>query len=175
MDRKRFEEIRAKYGKVASWAIWDPDDYDDPTIIEKHVEELTTRYVFVGLNVSNEISQSDWKNFHCRHRGGSDYKLMEKYNDSPYRGAYMTDILKDWVEVDSSEIERSVKENPERLQENIELFLQELADIGAEDSEVFVFGNAAWNIFVNSPDLRRLKIKKLVHYGYRYGRRAPKK
>jgi hypothetical protein len=163
MDRKKFEAIREKYGRVSSWAIWNPDDYADTSVIDQHVDDLTTDFVLVGLNVSRSVSHADWVNFHTRHRGTSDPMWMKDFNDSPYRGAYMTDILKDWVDPDSSSIERSIKEHPERLKAHIKSFLQELGEVGAEGAEILVFGNTAWGIFVNSLELRRLNIRKLRH------------
>ena len=97
MDLDTYNITKSKYGKFASWAIWSEEDYTDASIIESSISELNPKIVFVGLNASRDVTDEVWRAFHCKHQGGSDGKLRATYNQSIYRGAYMTDILKNYV------------------------------------------------------------------------------
>ena len=68
--------LKSKYGKYASWAIWREEDYADASIIENSISELNPNIVFVGLNASRDVTDGVWRAFHCKHQGGSDWKLM---------------------------------------------------------------------------------------------------
>src|SRR5262245_34094775 len=91
MDRAVFLNLEGKYHSHASWAIWNPDDLPDTSIIREGLESLKSSVVMVALNLS-KFFPIQWKNFHS----GRDHarKLMYAFNRSPYRGAYMTDLIK---------------------------------------------------------------------------------
>jgi len=52
MNKTQYLSLRGKYGEYSSWAIWNHEDGADPTIIEKHIEELNANHVFIAYNVS---------------------------------------------------------------------------------------------------------------------------
>src|SRR5436853_234627 len=86
-----FNQLESKYGQHSSWAIWNPAVLSDTRIISKNLDSLITSIVMVGLNYSKQLGTPEWSNFHM---GKHDRKLMNAFNDSSYRGAYMTDIFK---------------------------------------------------------------------------------
>ena len=61
-----------KYGNVGSWAIWaDVEDKPKSNVGDMNVfhdidllKTLNTQYIFVGLNISRNLINSDWGNFH---------------------------------------------------------------------------------------------------------------
>ena len=48
----KYNILKAKYGSVASWAIWNDKDLSDTSVIDKNYKELHSRYVLLGLNIS---------------------------------------------------------------------------------------------------------------------------
>ncbi|MDR1863263.1 MAG: hypothetical protein LBQ67_05005, partial [Treponema sp.] len=92
MTEKHFEEIRTRYGKWASWAVWDEQDITDTACIEEHIGSLRPGVIFIGLNASRDISQKDWLNFHTNHK--ADRNLRSLLNAAPWKGSYITDIFK---------------------------------------------------------------------------------
>jgi hypothetical protein len=54
---------------------------------------LKNDVVMVGLNISRPVSKP-FLNFHDRNPKANDFKIRYAFKDSPYYGAYMTDINK---------------------------------------------------------------------------------
>ena len=167
MKKALYNKIKSEYGKRASWAIWCDQCPYCAEVIEGYIDELKVDTVFVGLNVSRDISgDTYWKNFHHKHRGSNDKKLSEALNHSQYRGSYMTDILKDYPESDSIKIEklldRKDKKFMKQLNDSIDNFLCELKTIGAANSKLFLFGIVVEKIFKNNDKLKRLNFQKII-------------
>src|SRR6266581_1698174 len=100
VTQSNFDTLAERYGMFSSWAIWNPYDPADSQIIADHLNSLKTSVVLTGLNVSARV-RTHWQNFHgCPH----DRKLMFAFNHSPYRGAYMPDIIKGEIEASSHEL-----------------------------------------------------------------------
>ena len=134
-------EIGEKYGEYSSWAIWNPDDIRDTSLIEQNSHELRTDVVMVGLNVSADISGRWWTNFHA---GRNDPKLRMAFNESRFRGAYMTDIVKSVVQVNGAELMKAIRRGEIDIQEHVCLFREEMHFVGADqNSQFLVFGNDA--------------------------------
>jgi len=138
--QKEFEILTNKYGKYASWAIW---DYYKARNKEKSVEPiynnlkiLNSRYVLVGLNISSPVEI--WTNF----RGGKhDRKLKYAFNDSILKGSYMTDLFKTDINVNSFNYYESIKENHKLIERNVSLFVNEMADLKiSSDTTFIIFG-----------------------------------
>src|SRR5262245_26975352 len=100
-----FHALAARYGKYSSWAAWSPANPADTQIITPELTCLNTSVVLVALNISRPIP-SHWRNFHGRDHSR---KLMFAFNESPYRGAYMTDLFKGEVEPDSGKLRSRIK------------------------------------------------------------------
>ena len=134
MERERYDRLRKAYAGFASWAIWNPDERRDTAIIENCVEELHARAVMVGLNISAPLTVP-WSNFHI---GRNDGKLASAFNQGPYRGAYMTDLIKGEVEVSSATLMRRIRTEQIDLSRHIADFKTETKLIGATRESLFV-------------------------------------
>jgi hypothetical protein len=137
----KLTQIGERYGEYSSWAIWNPDDIRDTSVIERNVHELRTDVVMVGLNVSADVSGHRWTNFHA---GKNDPKLRLAFNDSRLRGSYMTDVVKNLVIVKAADVIKGIRRGEIDMSEHVELFVNEMDFIGADNSSLFlVFGNDA--------------------------------
>ena len=172
ITREKFDSIKKKYSRVASWAIWAHEDEEpksnmgdltvlDPEINKNLLSELNPNVVLVGLNFSEDVDHKPFENFHA---GGKfqDYKTRYALRDSPYWGGYMTDIIKNHPEKKSDELVKYLKTHPDEVQSNVESFRQELRDIGAEKPKLVAFGNAVHDIL--KKNLPEFEIVKIPHY-----------
>ena len=175
ITREKFDQIKEKYGRVASWAIWANQDKEsksnmgdlsvlDPEINKNLLSELNPNLVLVGLNFSENVDHKPFENFHA---GGKfqDYKTRHALKDSPYWGGYMTDVIKDYPEKKSDKIVDYLKTNKAIEQSNIESFRQELRDIGAKKPKLVAFGNDVYDILKrNLPEFEIVKIPHYAHF-----------
>ena len=174
ITREKFDSIKKKYSRVASWAIWAHEDEEpksnmgdltvlDPEINKNLLSELNPNVVLVGLNFSEDVDHKPFENFHA---GGKfqDYKTRYALRDSPYWGGYMTDIIKNQPEKNSDELVKYLKTHPDEVQSNVESFRQELRDIGAEKPTLVAFGNAVYDILKRN--LPEFEIVKITHYAH---------
>ena len=129
MTKETFEKLQKKFGKYGSWTIWDDDgrtesDTSGMEWAEKiAVSKLNTKFVFVGLNWSvNEANPNCGKPWWNSHGGKNDYKLRFALKDSDFWGCYMTDLVKDCEEPDSSKVVVDDK--------SLKIFREEIALIG---------------------------------------------
>jgi hypothetical protein len=91
----------------------------------------------VGLNISKPVNKC-WSNFRSRHRGANDRKLMYAFNWSPYRGAYMTDLLKGIIQPNSALIMRDIRSGEIDMIREISKFRGEMQMLGAGKDTLFV-------------------------------------
>jgi hypothetical protein len=170
MTLEKFLRIKNKYGNHASWAIWaDETDapksrmdeisfFDDPAIIKS----LNNEIILVGLNLgAGDGITVPLSNFHSKH--GADYKLRYALDGSKLWGSYMTDIIKDFPEVDSNKVKNFLLKNPDFIDHNIKLFEEEIEFIGSSNPKIYAFGGEAFNL-VNKSLGHKYEIKKLIHY-----------
>lgn len=138
-----YNNLTSKYGRFASWAIWDYRNESDTIIISKKIKDLHSKFVLLGLNVSSILKGTNWMNF----RGGShDRKIKFASNDTQLRGSYITDIFKDLPEVDSNKIDKILTK--ELIEFNVKFFKQEMKDIKVNDKTIFIiFGYKAQKYF----------------------------
>lgn len=171
--RKKFDYIKEKYGNVGSWAIWaDVGDKPksnmgdltilDPDINKNLLAQLKPNIIFVGLNISGRI-EKPFANFHSPHPRGQDYKTRFALRGTAYWGGYMTDIIKDFEQKISGKVISYLKNNKQFEEENVKMFLQELADIGANNPTLIAFGNDSYNILKRNFN-HKFKILKVPHY-----------
>ena len=175
ITREKFDSIKEKYGRVASWAIWAHEDEEpksnmgdltvlDPEINKNLLSELNPNVVLVGLNFSEDVNHKPFENFHA---GGKfqDYKTRYAIRDSPAWGGYMTDIIKNRPEKKSKELVKYLKTHPDEVQSNVESFRQELRDIGAKKPRLVAFGNDVYDILKrNLPEFEIVKISHYAHF-----------
>ena len=121
---EKFNDIKNKYGKCASWAIWASEGKNptsnigdlsvlDPATNENLLSLLNPNVIFVGLNLSRGDVKNDFENFHSSYGHAKDYKIRFAIKNSPYWGGYMTDIIKGYVKKESGTVEKYLRENKE--------------------------------------------------------------
>lgn len=165
MDINKYEIIKRKYGKVASWLIYD-EDYSDYKIIEKHIHELNPAYVFCGLNAAKD-TLGIWQAFHLRYQGGKGKILKETFNDSPvFRGAYITDLFKEHVNAKSNEVFGIVKKDENFRNKYFNIYCEEMEylKIGGKYPKVYTIGGATSYFFERYDVLRKFNATPIPHY-----------
>ncbi|MBT5631520.1 MAG: hypothetical protein HOJ13_02205 [Nitrospina sp.] len=178
ISHKIFKKIKKDHKNYASWAIWakerkegKPTDnmgdlsiFDDKNIT-KHLKQLNPNIILVGLNISKEIREP-LSNFHGSNGGA--YKIRYAFRDSPYWGAYMTDILKGYVQPKAMKMMKHLKTEEGKILEkdNVEKFIVEIKDLGVKNPTIIAFGNDAHTI-LNRNIALKYKTIRLPHYSSR--------
>ena len=176
---KQFELIRKTHGKYASWAVWskasdkpksnmgDMAIFDDKLVLSL----LRANVLMVGLNLSRFTISEPFRNFHDPSPSGQDYKIRFAFEGTEYYGAYMTDIIKGVVEVDSKNIPKHLKKNPGALANSLEIFRQELRDLATASPLILAFGRIAYDIIKeNLSSSEYCKLIRLTHYSHQIGK-----
>ena len=170
MDIDRYKRIRKKHGLHSSWAIWaeetdtpksnmeDISFFDDESI----VEQLNPSNILVGLNISGYTPKS-FENFHGK--GGGAFKIRYATKDTLLWGAYLTDIIKDYPEMESGNVMKYLRNNKDFVKKNIVSFEEEIKDIGADNPTLYAFGNDTFSILDEYLG-DKFSIKKLMHYSH---------
>jgi len=179
MPLERFEKIKRKHGSYCSWAIWrgqDPKSKDGIGDISIFQEEqvlglLNPNVIMVGLNLSRFSITEPFRNFHDPSPRAQDYKIRYAFTETDYYGAYMTDIIKGVVEVDSKNIPNHLKKNPDVLRDSLNTFREELQDLGNEAPLILGFGHLAFGFLrehLLPTEYQRLV--RLTHYSHQIGK-----
>ena len=181
ISENNYLKLKEKFGHLASWAIWkmpegtpksntsDLTAFNDKQILSK----LNTNYVFVGLNAAanhgdyNE-EKHDWHCFHSAYAFQNDYKLRYALADTRFWGSYITDIIKEHKETDSSKVVSYIKKNPDILAKNMRLFEEELDLLGGNPI-LIALGTATYS-FLKECFGRKYKIYKITHYAHQIGK-----
>ena len=178
MDLEKFNFIKEKYGHCASWAIWreqgnNPPLFNmgdlsvlDPQQNPNLLSQLKPDVVFVGLNISIDIGdQEPFSNFHPTNPYANDYKTRFALKDTELWGGYMTDIIKDHVELHGQTVVNYLNANPDVEEKNIETFRKELKDLGTENPTIIAFGNEVYRILSRNLN-NEFNIYKITHYSH---------
>lgn len=171
IEQERFGLIIKKYGHYASWAIWaasgkkPKDNMDDLSIFEAPnvlslLGQLNPNVIFVGLNISRKI-EKPLANFHGPNGGA--YKIRYALSSSPFWGAYMTDIIKDFEQKACGKVMSYLRKNKTFEEENIRSFRQEINDLGVSNPNIVAFGVNAYTILKRNFK-NEFKICKIPHY-----------
>jgi hypothetical protein len=130
-----YKKLTSKYGIYASWAIWNYKNSNDTTIIDQNFEQLHSKYILLGLNISRPLNKK-WANFHDNTHAR---KLNYACNGTKIRGSYMTDLFKGIVKSRSTNFENILTDKI--ISENVDFFNQEMVDIKIDcDSQFIIFG-----------------------------------
>jgi len=175
VDREAFELVRRKHDAYASWAIWaeptgrpksnvgdlsvlDPDQ--NPTLLQT----VQNGVVMVGLNLSR-FFPVPFGNFHDSNPEAQDYKIRYAFTDTPYYGAYMTDLVKDVVMLNARDLMRHLASNPSLLSQNVQRLLEEFGDLGSTAPTLITFGCDAHQLVARhvSPN-RYTRLIGVTHY-----------
>jgi len=180
-----FKSIESNFGSVASWALWESPgetpksnigdmDILDPNKNPNLLECLNPNVVMVGLNFSRTIQlEKAFQNFHDKSPYANDFKIRYAFENSPYYGAYMTDIIKNLEMVSSNDVLVYLKSNPTIIMENIEVFKMELKAIGSNKPLILALGSDAFNILYENLDNNLYShLIKITHYSHRISKEA---
>lgn len=175
MDKNKFEKIKKLHGEYASWAIWSAQDekpksnIGDLSLLDvnknsKLLSLLKPNVVLVALNFSRGAVREPFANFHDSNPRGTDFKIRYALQDTPYWGAYMTDIIKNYTEKHSQKLMSYLNKNKYFEKENVVKFLKELKDLEVSNPTIIAFGNDAYNVLVRNEI--KFKILKIPHYAH---------
>jgi len=161
-----YNTLASKYGSYASWAIWDYEKSTDTEIINRNFEQLHSKFVLLGLNISRPLTSKPWANFHDNSHAR---KIKYACNDTLLRGSYITDLFKGVVEPQSAKFRNALTEKI--ISENVAFFNQEMRDIKMNDDTQFVvFGTPTSQIgqCFNSYFRQNNKNRIIYYYHYAY-------
>ena len=145
INKELFDKITEKYGGVASWAIWDKigdkpkSNMSNMNILNPELnpnlfQMLNSNVIMVGLNFARTVSFSvPYMNFHDSNPHANDFKIRYSFLNTIYYGAYMTDVIKNYPEIDSKNVEKYMKLHPEMVENSINEFIEELVVIESKD------------------------------------------
>jgi hypothetical protein len=143
LDKATFDCIKAKYGYWASWALWaeagptPKSNVGDLSIFTgtTFLQYLKPEIILVGLNISRGAIKEPLANYHDSRAEATDYKIRYALKDSPFWGAYMTDIIKDYDEKESGKVAAYLRANGAFETSNIALFREEIIALGSTHPE----------------------------------------
>lgn len=187
MNLELFKSIESNFGSVASWALWKSSgktpksnigdmEILDPNKNSDLLNSLNPNVVMVGLNFSRTIKlEKPFQNFHDKSPYANDFKIRFAFENTPYYGAYMTDIIKNLEIASSKDVLVYLKSNPKTISENIEVFKMELAAIGSYKPLILAFGSDAFNILHENLDISLYsRLIKITHYSHRISKEVYK-
>lgn len=119
-----------------------------------------------GLNLARPVEdQPPFRNFHDPNPHAKDYKIRFAFKNTPYYGAYMTDLIKNHVEVEPGLVGKSLRATPELIEDSFREFRQELADLKADKPIIFAFGVKVHELLFRYLDRGKYThLIKLGHY-----------
>ena len=169
-----YKKMHDQYRLLGSWAVWadagskPKSNISDLSIFNQTdiLQSLNPEIVFVGLNISRDAIQSTWGNFHDANPRGMDFKMRHALQGTEWWGGYMTDIIKNYDEVDSMKVSQYLKHNPSYEKENINLFLNELATLEAKNPKIIAVGGATYEVLSRNLS-HQFRIEKVPHYAHR--------
>ncbi len=174
INQSKFEFLKEKYGHYASWAIWaeegekPKDNTGDLSIfdIRKYVgflNHLKPNIILVGLNISSRPIEGVLGNFHDPRSMSQDYKIRYALKDTPFWGAYMTDIIKDFEQKSSGKMMSYLKTDKVFEEENMKIFRGEISDLGVTNPIIVAFGVDTYKILKRNFN-NEYTIHKIPHY-----------
>lgn len=177
VDRETFELIKRKHGEYASWAVWGPPTGTpksgmgdmsvlDPDLHATLLETLRNDAVMLGLNRSRSVPGT-FVNFHPQYSKAQDYKIRYAFVDTPFYGAYMTDIIKKVFDPKSGSLMDYVRANPSVILDNVQILLEEFDDLKCEAPTLIAFGGSTYQLVKDHvPVSRYARLAKVTHYSH---------
>ncbi|OGW30453.1 MAG: hypothetical protein A2X59_07180 [Nitrospirae bacterium GWC2_42_7] len=178
-----FENIKTQYGDVASWAVWktpsgnnfasnmEVDGLFDLDTNPNILDQLNNNIIMVGYNFSIPLDNPPkFHNFHTYNGANINHttlrnasKIRYAFSNTPYGGAYMTDIIKNYVE------SKSEKVAPSNLDADFATFRKELETLQADKPVIIAFGSIVYALLkehLKPNDCSELiRVTHYSHYG----------
>ena len=156
VDRETFDRIKLKHGGYASWAVWAPTtgraksgigdlDVLDPDRNPTLLETLRNDVVMLGLNLARDRPRP-LGNFHDFRGRAQDFKIRYAFAGTPYYSAYMTDLIKEVVELKASNAVRQFKESALLVGRNLQVLFDELTDLRCNAPTIIAFGGDVYRL-----------------------------
>lgn len=176
MTRDHFDTIRSHFGHFASWAVWATTsgtpksnianlEVLDPDLNPHLLAMLRPNIFMVGLNCSRPLGQGSLRNFHDANPRGQDFKIRYAFENTPFYGAYMTDVIKEVEALSVKELEKILRTTPGLLDENLQALREELRLVSAKPPIILAFGSLAYKLLAKG--LRKPEYSHLIqltHY-----------
>lgn len=124
--------------------------------------KLNPDVVLVGLNISRPI-ETPLANFHDSRPQAMDYKIRYAFKNSPYWGAYMTDIIKDFEQKAAGKMMSYLRKSNSFEEENAKIFREELEIIGSQNPTLIAFGRDCYKILKRNFN-NEVRIVQIPHY-----------
>jgi len=177
IDVERYNKLKEMFGYTSSWTIWKEagskakSNTDDMSIFdyENICDKLNDNYVFVALNPSKELGEQKnkpWTNFHSSSPYQNDFKLRYALTNTKFWGIYITDVIKEVIEVDSTLVKEYLKKYPQIIDKNIKIFEEELKILSDQKPILIAIGNDSYDI-LNDNLSDKYTIYKITHYSSR--------
>jgi len=171
VTQEQFDLIKGKHGQYARWAVWaaagvrptsNVGDLSalDPGANPELLAVLNPNVVMLGLNISRPLLEP-LSNFHDKRSQAKDFKIRFAFEGTRFYGAYMTDVLKFFVEAESSKVMSTVRQRPEILESSAATLREELRDLGSGKPEIIAFGTDAASLAEQILD--RGDYSRLIH------------
>lgn len=158
-----YKDLASKYGSYASWAIWDYRNASNTKIIDQNFDQLHSKYILLGLNISRPLTNK-WSNFHDNSHAR---KLKYACNDTKLRGSYITDLFKGIVKPRLTGLNKIL--TTKIIDENVDFFNQEMKDIKMNDkSQFIIFGTPTSLIAQCFNNYFKHKYNNRIVYYYHY-------
>lgn len=179
ITKDQYQSISTKYGHVCSWAVWEKADEKpksnianmDVFDVDKNpdlLETLRTDVVMVALNFSRDVAfKKPFMNFHDAYPHAQDFKIRYAFEGTPFYGAYMTDIIKDFPMLSSEDVLSHVKANPDEVTAQLNRFRDEMIFINAGSPTLLAFGRQTFEILKKGLDENEYSnLIRLTHYSH---------
>lgn len=178
IDAARFHVIKRRHGAYGSWAVWAPptstpkSNMGDLTVLDELANEvlletLNPGVVMIGLNISRGFPDEPFRNFHDPGPAANDFKIRYAFHDTVFTGAYMTDVIKGFVEPVSGRLLDYLRGHPEAVLAHVNTLREELLDLGHPKPLILAFGRAAYGLL--AANLRSEEFSALIcltHYSH---------
>jgi hypothetical protein len=120
----------------------------------------------VALNLSR-FHPGSFANFHDPSSVAQDYKIRFAFSGTRYYGAYMTDLVKGVVMLESNNLMRHLAENAPLVSDNIQRLLEEFDDLKCAAPTLIAFGNDAYVLAAKHlPSSRYTRLVRVTHYSH---------
>jgi hypothetical protein len=186
VTQEQFDSIRRRHGQYASWAIWAGPGASptskvgdlsvlDPATNPELLFVLNPAVVMLGLNISRPVLEP-LSNFHDKRPQAKDFKIRFAFEGTRFYGAYMTDVLKFFVEVQSSKVLSAVRQRRGILETSAAMLRAEFRDLGSGQPEIIAFGAEAAGLarqILDRSDYSRLI--QVTHYSHFIGKESYKR
>jgi len=155
-------QTRSQNPILPIWTFFDLDK--NPNLLKS----LRTDVVMVALNFSRDVAfKKPFMNFHDAYPHAQDFKIRYAFEDTPFYGAYMTDVIKDFPMLSSKDVLTYLKANPTAVTAQLNRFREEMVFINAGTPTILAFGKQTFDILKKGLNKNEYSsLIQLTHYSH---------